>query len=707
MSFIQKIRDKGAWIIFAIIAIALLSFILQDSSLRRGNFFSSSSYVGSINGEKVDMPTFQGNISYIENLFKQRGQDVQGGMANAQAWNFTVQQTLLQQEMDKLGLAFTSKEMADVLFGDNPPQWMRQQFTNQQTGVFDANGARQAFSQIKKTGSTEQNAEIEKQYLTPTKQQSLYTKYSALLSEAVYVPKWMAEKTNTDNNSVARASYVYVPYSTINDSTVKVSDDEIEVYVKKHKSEFAHEDETRTVQYVAFNETPSGVDSSSVKDNLVSLKNAFAATSDAASFIVSKNSDNSQETFASRSDFKTPYADTIMKLPVGSVFGPYQDNGKFTLAKLVAKRTAPDSAKVRHILIKFDNSGQGLSDSAAKKRIDSIASAVQGGADFDSLVQKLSDDPGSKGTKGEYTFPYSQYGTISREFADVAFFSPVGTKKVVKVSNNSYTGYHYIEVLEQKNPQDVYEVAYITKPVSSSNETINNASTAASQFAASAKDQKSFDASAKKDKLVPVTSQEIRKEDFSLGSMGGENRDFIKWVFKNDLGDVSDPYELGDQYIVAIITSDDKAGLPSARTARPLVENIVRNQKKAKTIIDAKMKGNTLDAVAKSAGVSVMQADSLSFQSPLVQNIGYEPKMLGAAFNKNTVSKMSSPIAGTAGVFAVQSKGVTALASNGMSVEQVQTALRQTLQQQQNSGGGVFEALRKSASITDNRSSIY
>lgn len=707
MSFIQKIRDKGAWIIFAIIAIALISFILQDSSLRRGNFFSTSSYVGSINGEKIDIPTFQGNVSYIENLFKQRGQDVQGGMANAQAWNFTVQQTLLQQEMDKLGIGFTSKEMADVLFGDNPPQWMRQQFTNQQTGVFDANSARQAFSQIKKTGSAEQNAEIEKQYLTPTKQQALYTKYAALLSEAVYVPKWMAEKTNADNNSVAKASYVFVPYSTINDSTVKVSDDEIDAYVKKHKSEYEREDETRTVQYVTFNETPSGADSNSVKDNLASLKNAFVATNDAASFIMSKNSDNAQETFATRSDFKTPYADTIMKLPVGGVFGPYQDNGKFTLAKLVAKRTAPDSAKVRHILVKFDNSGQGLSDSAAKKRIDSIAAAVQSGANFDSLVQKLSDDAGSKGTKGEYTFPYSQYGTISREFADVAFFSPAGTKKVVKVSNNSYTGYHYIEVLEQKNLQDAYEVAYITKPVSSSNETINNASNAASQFAAAAKDQKSFDATVKKDKLVPVTSQEIRKEDFSLGAIGGENRDFIKWIFNNDAGDVSDPYELGDQYIVAIITSDDKAGLPSARTARPLVENIVRNQKKAKTIIDTKMKGSTLDAVAKSAGVSVMQADSLSFQSPLVQNVGYEPKMLGAAFDKNTVSKMSSPIAGSAGVFAVQSKGVTALASNGMSVEQVQNALRQTLQQQQNSGGGVFEALRKSASITDNRSTIY
>ncbi len=707
MSFIQKIRDKGAWIVFGIIAIALLSFILQDSSLRQGSFFSSSNYIGSINGTKIERTDFQSNVTYIENLFKQRQQDVQPGMVNSQAWNFTVQQTLLKQEMDKLGISFTSKELADVLFGDNPPQWMRQQFSDPKTGAYDANAARQAFNQIKKSSNTAQLDEIQKQYIDPTEQQTLYAKYSALLNEAIYVPKWMAEKTNADNNSVAKASYVFVPYSTITDSTVKVSDEEIDNYVKKHKSEFEREEETRTVQYVAFSETPSGTDSVSVRDNLASLKPAFESTNDAASFVVSKNSDNAQETFATRSDFKAANADTIMQLPVGGVFGPYLDNGKYTLAKLVAKRTAPDSAKVRHILIKFDNSGQGLSDSAAKKRIDSIAAAVQGGADFDSLVQKLSDDPGSKETKGEYTFPYSQYGGISREFADVAFFSPVGTKKIVKVSNSSYTGYHYIEVLEQKNPQEAYEVAYITKPVNSSSETINTASNAASQFAAGAKDQKSFEATAKKDKLVPVSSQEIKKEDYSLGMMSGENRDFIKWIFKNDVGDVSDPYELGDQYIVAIITSADKAGLPSAHTARPLVENQVRNEKKAKTIIDTKMKGATLDAVAKSAGVSVMEADSISFQSPVIANVGYEPKMLGAAFNKGLASKMSSPIAGSAGVFAVQSKGVTALASNGMSIDQVQTTLRQTIQQQQQNSGGVFEALRKNSSITDNRSDFY
>ena len=703
MSVIQRIRDRGAWIVFAIIALALVAFILQDSSLKRGSFFGSSTSVGSINGEAVDRTEFQNNVTYLEGIFKQRGQDMPQGMLNTQAWNFTVQQTLLKQEADKLGIGFTEKEMADVLFGSNPPQWMQQAFTDPKTGVYDANVARQQFAQLKKSSNQEQTAQVQK-LLEQTQQQALYSKYASLVSGAAYIPKWMAEKMNADNNSTAKASYVFVPYSTINDSSVTVSDDDISAYINKHKTNFERDEETRTIQYVSFAETPSATDSATVKDGLQAIKPAFAANPDAAQFVVAKNSDIPEETYTTRNGFKDANADTLLNLPVGNVYGPYLDNGKYVLAKLVGKRTAPDSVKVRHILIMTQQRGQDmLPDSIAKKRIDSIAAAIQGGANFDSMVQKYSDDGGSKGTKGEYSYSYSQFGTISKEFAETAFFTPVGTKKTVKVSNSGYAGYHYIEVLDQKNVQDAFTLAYLAKSINASNETVSNASTMAAKFAAETKNQKSFETNTKKYKLTSANSQEIKKEDYSIGMMGAENRELIRWIYSNDVGDVSDPFALGDQYIVALITADDKAGVTSAHTARTQVEPLVRNERKAKTIINTKLKGNTLEDVAKSAGVSVQQADSLSFQSPAVPGLGFEPKLLGAAFNKSLSSKISSPIAGMTGVFVVKSNGVAALSSTGISAEQVQESMRRQLQQQQGNGG-VFEALRKSVSIKDNRS---
>ncbi len=708
MSVIQSIRDKGAWILFGFIALALIAFILQDSSMR-GSMTSGSKTVGSVNGDDIDREAFQNTVSLFDNVSKQRGQEMPPGMLNSQTWNYMVQQALLNQELNKLGITFTPTELADVLFGQNPPQWMQQQFTDPQTGVFDANAARQQFAQIKKNANDPRVQEIQKQFIEPTVQQALFTKYSALISGAVYVPKWMAEKVNADNNAVAKASYVFVPYTTVSDSAVKVSDDDISTYLNKHKDQFNREEETRTVQYVSFSETPTSADSAAIREQLEAMKPAFAAASDVKSFVVSKNSDLPYNgNYITKSEFTNTNADSIMNLPTGTVIGPYVEGGEYVIAKLVGKRTVPDTAKVRHILIKTaDAANETLSDSVAKQRIDSIAAAIRGGADFNQMVQQYSDDAGSKTTGGVYDFPYSQFGGISKEFAETAFYSPVGTKTVVKVANSSYSGYHYIEVLDHKNMQEAYDVAYIAKPINASSETINSANSAAAQFASASKDQKEFEANAKKNNLSPISSQEIRKEDYSLGVVGGENRDFIKWIFNNKVGDVSDPFELGDQFVVAIISSVEKEGLSSPAAARPMVESIVRNEKKAKIIIDTKIKGNTLEEVAKNAGTSVMAADSISFQSPAIPNVGFEPKVTGAAFNKSIVSKISEPIAGNAGVFVVKSNGVSALASSGMSVEQVQDNLRNMIQRQQSNSGGVFEALRKNSTIKDNRSDIF
>jgi peptidyl-prolyl cis-trans isomerase D len=710
MSIIQSIRDKGAWIIFGIIALALIAFILQDSSLRTGNAMSGNK-LGTVNGENIDRETYQAKYNYFDQMSRQSGQQMPHGMMSEQTWNYLVQQSLLTQEANKIGLSITPDEMGDVLFGENPPQWIQQQFTDPNTGVFNADQARQQFAQLKTKMDDPRVQTAYKEFLQPnleqTQLQTIYQKYSALLTESVYVPKWLAEKTNADNSTIAKASYVYVPYTSVSDSAVKVTDDDISAYVKKHEKQFKRDEETRTITYISFSEAPTAADSAAVKSNIESLRQDFTATTDVKSFVTSKsNGQPYTGSYVTRNDFRAPYADTIMKLPVGGVYGPYIENGAFTLAKLVAKRTVPDSARVRHILIKTADQGgkQVLDDSAAKKRIDSIAYAVQHGASFDSMVQKYSDDPGSKGTGGEYTFPYSQFSGISKEFAETAFYSPVGTKKVVKVANSAYSGYHYIEVLGQGNMQEAYDVAYITKPIDASSETINAASTAASQFATNSRDKATFDANAKKLGKTPVPSQEIKRNDYSISAVDGENREFIKWIFNNKPGEVSDPVELGDQYIVAVVTGVEKEGLASAQAARPLAESILRNEKKAKVIIDTKIKGNTLESAAQSSNTTIQHADSLSFQSPAVMGVGLEPKVVGAAFNKQLQNKASSPIAGNSGVFVVRGEGISATSSVISTPEQTATTLKNMLLQQQSSG--TLESLRKAATVKDNRSDI-
>jgi peptidyl-prolyl cis-trans isomerase D len=517
----------------------------------------------------------------------------------------------------------------------------------------------------------------------------------------------MAEKSLAEQNSVASFSYVSVPYASVSDSAVKVTDADITTYMNAHKEMFKQDEATRSVSYVAFSASPSAADSAKVLSQVQNMVGEFAAAPDPEIYLTRVGSDIPYfNGYTLGSKLQVPNADTIKSLANGQVYGPYLDGANYTVAKMIDRRVMPDSAKVRHILIKTGEKGQpGLPDSIAKLRIDSIAAAAQSGADFNALVTKYSDDPGSKSTQGEYTFTSQQFPNLSKEFAEVAFYGKTGDKKVVKVENQAYSGYHYIEVLEQNKIETAYKIAYLAKAVDASQETINNANSLASQFAASSRDFKQFEANAAKQNLQVLTAPDVKQNDYQLPGLG-ESRQFVRWVYENKTGDVSEPYEIADKYIVAVVTSVSDKGLMSVSKARAAAEPLILNEKKAQQIISSKFKGgNTIEQVAQNAGVSVLRADSVSFAQPFVPNIGNEPKIAGAAFNQSLKGKLSEPIAGNTGVFVIKGENISALPNTSMNVED----LRKQMENQQKQMGGYrsIEALKKAADINDNRFDFY
>ncbi len=705
MSVIQRIRDKYAALVIGIIALSLIGFILMDAFVGRGRSMNSNTgNVGKVNGEKIEKNDFEKRITLQTAMY--------GAQAPAReqlistVWDQTVDEKVMNQEYNKVGLQFSNKELNDVLFGANPPQWLSQQFTDPQTGQFNVNQAKQYFNQIKKQKNNPNLEMFEEAYIQPTIDQALRTKYMALLGNSSYVPKWMAEKTLADQNAVARFSYVSVPYTTINDSSVKVTDDDIKAYINKHQEAFKQDEAARSVSYVIFNASASAADSAKALNQVNNLKTEFAAAPDPEAFLARTGSENPYfNGYTLGSKLQVPDADTIKKLAPGQVFGPYVDGSKYTLAKMIDVRNMPDSVKVRHILIKTGEKGQPmLPDSIAKKRIDSIAAAAEAGADFNALVQKYSDDAGSKNTKGEYDFTSSQFPNLSKEFAEVAFYGNTGDKKVVKVENQAYSGYHYIEVVEQKKTEPAYKIAYLAKPIEASQETINTANSAAAQFAANSRNKKQFDNNALKQKLPVLSSADLKQNDFQVPGLG-ESRQFIRWIYENKTGDVSEPYEIGDKYVVAEITAISDKGLMSVEKARAAAEPLIMNEKKAQQIISSKLKGTTLEQIAKSAGVSVLRADSVGFSQPFIPNIGNEPKIAGAVFNKSLQGKVSEPIAGNTGVFVIRDESVSALPNTNVNADQLRKQL--AMQEKQMGGYRSIEALKKAANIKDNRFEFY
>lgn len=704
MSIIQKIQEKGAWIIVVLIALSLIAFILMDSSFRRGNLFSNTTTVGKINNQKIEKADFEKQLDNITKMQQQQGQQVSREQLIGQVWNYEIQLTTLKQQAAMLGLGFTQSELESTLFGNNPPQFLRQAFTDPKTGMYDANAARQQIAQMKKQSSNPQVQEFEQAYIAPLADQAIAQKYQSLIVGATYVPKWLAEKESADASAMASFDYVQVPYSSIADDQVKVSDEEIMAYVSKHAKQFEQKVETRNVSYVAFNAAPTASDSAAVRNEVNALKEGLTAATDVKAFMLANGGTAPYGGYIAGSSIKDPFKDSIIHNPVGSVFGPYFDQQSYALAKLVGAAPVADTVTVRHILVattqRDPQTGGPVpirTDSAALKRLDSAIADINKGAKFDSICAVFSDDPGSKDKGG--LMENITTGQMVPEFNDFAFTGAVGEKKTIKTE----FGYHYVEVIARKGSDMGYKITYIGKPVEASSATINSASNLATQFAAMSPDNKSFNDNASKSNLTIVPLPNILANDFNVGQLG-TNRTFVKWIYDNKIGAVSAPTQVGDKYIVAVITGIHKPGLPDAASVRQYVEPIVRNEKKAQMIINTKFKGNTLENFAQSAGVQIQHADSVYFASPFIKGVGNEPKVVGAAFNKTLLNKASAPLAGNAGVFAVSSKGVSAVGM-ASSPEQARMQLRQALLQQV--GQSAFGALVEAADIKDFRSTFY
>ncbi len=696
MSVIQTIRDRGTWIIFVIIAVALIAFILQDGAGRGGSAFSNSSVIAKVNGTSIERGAFEERLKSQEAMYA--GQGATRDQLIGTVYNMEVDNIVLNQEFEKLGLVVSAKELNDILFGENSP--LRQEFTDPKTGVFKVDDAKRAFAQIKMSKNAEQIKMINSGYIEPTIQNSLRNKYQNLLIQSVYVPKWMVEKQQADNNAIASASYVYYPYVAVSDSSIKVSDADINNYVKKHSNEFKKEEETRSIAYITFSAAPTSADSAATLAQINDLKADFAASSDAAAFLGKVGTELAfYNSYFGGSRIQVANKDSIIRLPVGGLFGPYVDGNNYVLAKMVGIKQWPDSVTVRHILIGTNDpqSGQQVrDDSTGKKLVDSIQTAIKNGADFNALVTKYSDDGGSKEKGGVYD--YFPQGQMVIPFNDFAFDNPVGAKGVVRTD----FGYHYIEILGQKNRAPAYKIAYLAKPIISSNETMNEANTAAASFASSAKGSKEFNDNAAKLAKPILSATEIKQNDFTVGTMAN-TRSLVRWIYENKEGAVSDPTEVGDQIIVAMVTNVNKAGLMGANEARPLVEGLIRNDKKAKIIIETKMKGSSLEEIAKSSGSSILRADSLSFGSGFINGVGNEPKIVGAAFNKAVQGKLADLIAGSSGVFAVKGETVAAKPSDALP-ETVKQAL---IKNRKMAIYRSIEALRKAATVKDYRFSFY
>ncbi|HEX9514449.1 MAG TPA: peptidylprolyl isomerase [Puia sp.] len=715
MSIIQKLREKAGWLVFGLITLSLVGFLLMDAFVGRSKLFGNrSTTVGVINGEKIEYNDFQKMISQQEEQYKSRGYPMNEGMSQNirdNVWKQMVEDAVLTENFAALGLDVSDKEVNDMLVGANAIPDIKQAFTDPKTGQFDAQAAAAQINQLRAiykagTKKADKNYEGARRFFEESVPQiikmRLREKYTALLANSTYVPKWMIEKSNADNSQLAAISYVNTPYFTIPDSSVKVSDEEISEYIGKHKDQYKQE-ESRSIAYVVFDAAPTSADSAKLRQQLSDWKNDFAKADNMEAYLARVGSEIPYlDVYMGKARIQVPNKDSIFALPKGGLFGPSLDAGNYVVAKKIDEKVLPDSVRARHILVGTTDPRSGqpiMDDSTAKKKIDSIKSLVEKGESFDSLAIKLSDDQGSKEKGGD--LGYFTSDRMVKEFAEFCFSGKKGDRKVVKTQ----FGYHYIEILDQKNFEPAYKIAYLSKKIETSPETDQAASGAANQFAGESRDAKAFEQNIQKGNLQKLLAPDIQPSEVAIPGLG-PNRQLVRWIYDADLGNVSEPYAVGDKYVVALVTEINHEGTMTAAKGRNQIEPILRNQKKADLIIKKLGTPATLEAAATASGQNIQRADSLLFSSPMIPNAGQEGKVIGSAFNKQLSGKpASAPIPGNGGVFVIKVENVAAVSNPNADLQQQR--FMQEQQQRSRITYTLVDALRKLATVKDDRGKFF
>ena len=693
MAVLQKIRQRSLLLIL-VIGFCLLAFIIGDL-FNNGGFKSSPKDVGSVNGKDIPFEDFRIKVSNLEKSGQQ-------GMTSTQAvnrvWDQEVSIALLSAEFDKLGLLASEKHILEVFKND---QNIGQNPMFQTKGVFDLAKFKEYFK------SNPEQAQYLKDREKDADLNAKYQIYNTLVKAGVYTTETEGKlKYEMEANKVT-FDYVGALYSSVKDSEVKVSDAEIIDFMKKNEKKYKA-DEMREIEYVLIEDKASPEDENEVKTTVNSLlsgrvvynqataKNdtlpGFRETTNDAEF-VNENSDIPYDsTFVAKKDLPAEHAEQLFNLPQGQIYGPYMRGPYYCLSKSLGRK-AGANAKASHILISYEgtqvpNKKEKRTKEQAKAKAEALLAQVQANPSSFLMLALTNSDDSSAQQGGD--LGYFSQGQMVKPFNDFVFNNPVGKIGLVETD----FGFHIINITDK---QDAVRLATIAQKIEPSDATTDKAYQKAVKFEMDA-NEKDFEKVAKEAKLTVNPPVKAKAMDENFGSVGNQ-RQIVRWAFESGtkVGDVK-RFEIANVgNVIAKLKKVNEEGLTPVEDARPGIEPILKNKKKAE-ILKAKMKGASLAAIAQSSKSSVQQALDITLENANLPNVGQEKKVVGTAF-ATPVNKISAPIEGNSGVYVVQTKVVTkapALKNHTDYIVKVKS-------QVSGYSGRVIPALKAEADIEDNR----
>ena len=704
MGIIGSIR-KHSWIAVALVGIAIIAFILGDLTKNQRGIPD----MGKVNGETMSRQRFDELVQRAEDNYKMQQQVAQvpsemQSRIRESVWGEFVEETLFEEQASKLGLQVTAGELGDMYTGKFIHPYLRQYFTNPQTGVYDTLGVRRTLENFTSMDTNQrlQWVELEK----AVKKDRLQQKYASLILSGFYMPKALAEKVAIYSQEVSNVRVAALPFQSVSDDEVTLADADYKNYYEEHKAEFRVPDEMRDVEFIVYPVNPTPQDLADIQASVEKTWAEFQTIEDVeVPFFVNGESHRSYDSsYVKASSFKAPFDAQIEAAAPGSFIAPAIVGNEWMMAKVMGTAVRPDSLRASAIVILNSKAGSEIttrSQEQAKKLADSVLALVNSNRmSFEDAVEQFSDDPQKGETKGDMNWQLDgNYGLLNEQIVNTA----VGTSFLFERPDGY--GYHIVKVTDKTPASKKYRVALITREIVPSKATNDAVYTQAHKFASRNRTIKSFEASAQEQNLQ-VRNSRIGLMSESLTGVSNA-REIVRWAFNNEtqIGAVTDQvYECGDAYVIATLKDVFKKGYATLDQMRPMIEQDVRREKKAEMLMaraeEATKVAKDINSIAVKLNVAVDTLDSVAFNGNYFGKFGMEPKVQSVI--AATKSGLTQPVKGASAVYVVQVDGkakVEGVDANTMRA-QLEQGYRNKIRQ-------ISDVLRMKATIEDNRNEHF
>ena len=662
MATLQKIRSKGPLLVI-VIGLALFAFIAGDAWKVLQPHHGKQD-VGEVNGEVLSAQDYQKMVDELSEVIKLTNglnslTEDQLNNVKDQVWQSYVNNKLIAEQAEKLGLKVTDAEIQSIIDQGTHPLLMQTPFRNPQTGMFDKDMLKKFLVDYANLNASQMPAQYVEyyqkmgafwQFVEKTLAQStLAEKYQNLVAKSLISNPVAAEDAFNSRTEQSDLLLAGVPYSSINDSTVQVSDSEIKDRYNEKKEQFKQLVETRDIRYIDVKVVPSDADRKAVEKEVTEYSNQLASTTaDFGTFVRSTGSSvNYSDVPVSKSVFPADVASRLDSTNVNEVYGPYynQTDDSFNAFKLLAKVSSPDSIQFRQIQVYADT------EEKTKTLADSIYNALKGGADF-AAVAKI------YGQTGEATWVNAQSWEGSELDADNSkFINTLLNQPVNELANlNMGQANLILQVMNKKSMQTKYKVAVVKREVEFSKETYNAAYNKFSQFVAQNTTIDSMVKNAEESGYTLMPRTDLSSAEHYVGGVRS-TREALKWIFAAKPGEVSPLYECGenDHLMVVALDKIHEAGYRDINSVAEMLRAEIRRDKKAEKIMEEMKKYNS---IAQVKGMKDAVSDSVkhvTFSAPAYISVtrSSEP-VIGAVAAKTAANKVSAPIKGNGGVYMIQ-----------------------------------------------------